>query len=100
MSIPVTQFSLEGKELETFANAKEASKKCHIPAQNIGQVCKGRRKTAGGYQWRFALLSSEKKLDSRHEKAGAAQLPGYSDYYIYPDGRIFGKILRDILLFL
>ena len=36
-----------------FQSMSEASKFYGIPAQNIGQVCKNKRKIAGGYLWKY-----------------------------------------------
>lgn len=38
---------------EIFLNAYEAAKKMNISRTGIGRVCRGERKTAGKYTWRF-----------------------------------------------
>ena len=38
---------------EVFANATQASKATGIARQSIGACCNGKRKTAGGYQWKY-----------------------------------------------
>lgn len=48
---PVSQ-----KELCTYESITEASQKLQINPSNISMVCKGHRKTAGGYCWKFADL--------------------------------------------
>ena len=38
---------------ETFYSSKEAEKQTNINHSSIIQCCKGNRKTAGGYHWRY-----------------------------------------------
>ena len=38
---------------EVFANATQASKATGIARQSIGACCNGKRKTAGGFQWKY-----------------------------------------------
>lgn len=38
---------------ETFNSIKEAAEKHNIPDTHISRVCKGKRKTAGGYHWQY-----------------------------------------------
>lgn len=38
---------------EIFQSIKECAEKYHIPATHIVRVCKGKRKTAGGYHWQY-----------------------------------------------
>ena len=37
----------------TYPSAKEAERQTNIFATSILQVCKGKRKTAGGYRWEY-----------------------------------------------
>ena len=38
---------------EVFANATQAERQTGIARQSIGACCNGKRKTAGGYQWKY-----------------------------------------------
>lgn len=38
---------------EVFESITQASKKYNLEAGNIGRVCSGKRKTCGGYHWRY-----------------------------------------------
>ena len=38
---------------EVFANATQASKATGIARQSIGACCNGKRKKAGGFQWKY-----------------------------------------------
>ena len=50
---PVEQYSLLGDKINTFNSLSSAAKILSIRVNNIVQVCKRRRKTAGGYQWKY-----------------------------------------------
>lgn len=47
---PICQ--MNGEEV-IYESILSASKTTHIPISNIVEVLKGRRKTAGGYQWKY-----------------------------------------------
>ena len=49
----VLQFTLNGKCIREFNSITEAQKITGIKS-DIGDVCRGKRKTAGGYNWKFA----------------------------------------------
>ena len=50
----VVQMSLDGQDLQSFDSLLSASKATGIDVGSIGNVCKGKCKTAGGYRWRYA----------------------------------------------
>lgn len=50
----VQQWSQDGKELlRTFESVEEASKETGADGSHLAKVCKGQRKTAGGFHWKF-----------------------------------------------
>ena len=57
----VTQYTLEGKYVTTYANCIEASERTGVCSRNINQVARGKdeykpgltRKQAGGFRWVF-----------------------------------------------
>lgn len=49
----VDQFTTDGVFVKTWANMTDAGKAFGTSSQNISAVCNGRRKTAGGYVWRY-----------------------------------------------
>ena len=51
----VMQYDKTGILIKIWANAAEASKTLSIDLGHIVMVCKGKRKTAGGYIWRYNL---------------------------------------------
>ena len=49
----VNQISLDGKIIKKWDCIKEAGLKNGIRPQNISRVCRGERKTTGGYRWAY-----------------------------------------------
>lgn len=50
---PVTQYSLEGKKIKLYGNTKEAAETTGIAPGYINGAAKTKRRTAGGYFWRY-----------------------------------------------
>lgn len=50
----IHQYDLKNNFIRKFYGANEAQRATGINYQNINLVCKGKRKTAGGYIWRYA----------------------------------------------
>jgi hypothetical protein len=50
---PVTQYDLNGNEIQQFKSQTYASKQTGIRADAIGACCLGKQKTSGGYIWKF-----------------------------------------------
>lgn len=50
---PVVQFDLSGNKLATYQTARMAERLTGVCYKKISAVCNGRRKTAGGYIWKF-----------------------------------------------
>lgn len=51
---PVIQYTKDGREIARYASQKEAMEKTGIQCRHISCCCKGKRKTVGGYVWRYA----------------------------------------------
>lgn len=51
----VLQFDKFNNFINEFIGAKEAEKLLNISQSNISEVCRGKRKSAGGYIWKFKL---------------------------------------------
>ena len=50
----VNQYSLDGVFIQTWDNMTEAGNNYGTSSHNISAVCAGRRKSAGGYIWRYS----------------------------------------------
>jgi len=51
-SIPVVQYSLDGKKMKVFDCAADATRE--TGAVKICEVCKGKRSKSGGFKWAYA----------------------------------------------
>lgn len=51
---PVEQFTIDGELVGRWDSGRKASIATGIDSTRISKVCKGQRKTAGGFVWRFA----------------------------------------------
>lgn len=51
----VDQFTLEGIYIKSFLSVSEASKEINSNSTNISKCCNGKRKSAGGYLWKYKL---------------------------------------------
>lgn len=47
------QCDLQGKPIKEWQSIKEASEETKIERRNINACCRGKRKTAGGYIWKY-----------------------------------------------
>lgn len=50
---PVDMFTIDGLFIKSFQTAKEAAAAISADTSAISAVCRGKRKSAGGYVWRF-----------------------------------------------
>jgi len=53
-SIAVNQYDKTHKIIDSFGSLHEASRETNINVANIMSVCKGKRKYAGGYVWKYS----------------------------------------------
>jgi len=51
--VPVYQYSMSGIFIQEFSSSSTAKKELGIGNEEIGKVCRGKKRSAGGYQWRF-----------------------------------------------
>lgn len=56
---PIKQYDLKGNYINTFDSASEASRNLNINRNHINSCCNNKRKTAGGYIWKFLNSSEE-----------------------------------------
>lgn len=50
---PIKQLTLDGREVATYGILNEAARLTGVNASHICDVCKGRRKMAGGFKWEY-----------------------------------------------
>lgn len=56
---PVIQLDKQGNEIARYESQKEAMECTGINGNHISCCCKGKRKTSGGYIWRYDNLIKE-----------------------------------------
>lgn len=54
LSIPILQLTKSGELVKEWPSLREAERKLGIAQSSIGKCLKGRRKSAGGFVWRYA----------------------------------------------
>lgn len=69
----VKQFDLDGNFIKEYDTLTQASEETGASISKISAVCKGRRKTTGGYVWEFSndkhiVLKRENKYDPSKDK--------------------------------
>ena len=52
-SKPLLQYDLDGNFIKEWENAVQVKRELGYCAENIRNVCKGRRKQANGYKWKY-----------------------------------------------
>lgn len=50
---PVEQYSKNGELIKIWDSIIDVERQLYIPSCNVIYACKGKRKTAGGYIWRY-----------------------------------------------
>ena len=50
---PIIQYDVKGNLIKKWNSITEASKNLKIELSNISHACKGERKSAGGYRWKY-----------------------------------------------
>lgn len=56
-SIPVLQFTLDGKFIRKWDSATQAERELGFISSNISMCCSGRRKKTGNYKWHYHYKS-------------------------------------------
>lgn len=50
---PIVQLTLDGQEINVFPSAYEAWKQTGCNHRHISEVCQGKRRTTGGFKWKY-----------------------------------------------
>ena len=53
----VNQYSKDGKFLKTWTSITEAARELSLQDSKISSVCKGTRKSTGGFVWKYIELA-------------------------------------------
>ena len=70
----VKQYDIDGKFIKEYETITQASKETGTSISKISAVCKGKRKTTGGYRWEFSndkhiVLQRENNYDPSKDKS-------------------------------
>lgn len=53
VSVPVVQFSLSGDQIAVYPSMIQAARELKLSHSSISECCSGKRKTLGGYMWKY-----------------------------------------------
>lgn len=88
----VMQYTKNGKYIQTYNSIIEASQKTGANDRHISCVCKGKRKTTGGFVWKY-----ETPEDVLQDVEGK-QIDGFPNYKITKDGKVYSKKAKKFLI--
>ena len=54
--ISITQYSLDGNIIKVWVSSVQAAKELNIGQAHITSCCKGKRKTIGGFIWKYTII--------------------------------------------
>ena len=58
--MPVLQYTLEGELIGKYSSSAEAETTNNISRSKVGECCRGKRKSAGGYKWKYDISDTIK----------------------------------------
>ena len=87
----VLQFTMDGVYIASFDSILEASKFTNTNDRQISSVCKGKRKSSGGFKWEYEI--KEEIINS----VEGTQIDNYPNYFITKDGKVYSKKARKFL---
>jgi hypothetical protein len=91
--VKVNQYDLKGNFLKQYDSIKEAATLSGANDRHISGVCKGKRKTTGGFIWKYT--NEEKKADVKLEEGKIIE--NYPNYVVFKNGDIYSKKHKRIL---
>jgi hypothetical protein len=93
----VTQFDMDDIEIETFESLDAAGKATGVDDTGIAKVCKGSRKSAGGFKWKYTDINTNERELSEEELETFIQVKDFPNYLIDNFGRIYSKPYKKFL---
>jgi hypothetical protein len=81
--------------IKEYSSIIEATKETGISDKHIGSVCRGNRKSTGGYVWKY--------IDKEFSKVNIEDVVGkeikdFPNYIITQDGKVYSKKRKDYLI--
>lgn len=93
--LPVLQFSLDNTFIEEFASISEASKKTGTADNKISLVCKNKRKTAGGFIWKYKDENLSKQIEI--DEVDGVEIKDFPSYMVTKDGKVYSKSFKKFI---
>lgn len=93
----VIQYDDENNKIEEFESLDKASKKTKINDACIVNCCKGKRKYAGGFKWKYRDINTNENPDVDLNEMKQHQ--GFPKYYIDKSGKVYSKPYKKWLKF-
>ena len=89
------KMDVNGNELETFDSIKEAAESINVNPRAITLIFTGKKKTAGGFYWKYENPDHNKKEDV--DLTTGKLIEDFPKYYIFPDGRVYNHLRKCFL---
>jgi hypothetical protein len=84
----VTQYSMVGEEIAVYESIKKAEELTGISNKHISSVCRGKRKSTGGYKWRY---TDDDFIPIDSATINGVPIVGFPNYILQRDGKIFSR---------
>jgi hypothetical protein len=92
----VGQYTLKDQELiKEYSSIIEASKETGISDKHIGSVCRGNRKSTGGYVWKYIDKDFSKVNE---DEVNGKEIKDFPNYIITQEGKVYSKKRKDYLI--
>lgn len=95
--LEVEQYDMSGKLLNSYSSIKEASIKTETRDNYISAACKGNKKSANGYIWKYKNKDNKLLVIDMSDEKYIRQISGYERYYATIDGKIYSKSFKRFL---
>jgi hypothetical protein len=92
----VGQYTLKDQELiKEYSSIIEASKETGISDKHIGSVCRGNRKSTGGYVWKYIDKDFSKVNE---DEVDGKEIKDFPNYIITKEGTVYSNKRKDYLV--
>jgi hypothetical protein len=88
----VDKLTMDGKFIKTYDSIKSAEEDTGVSNKHISTVCRGKRKSTGGFKWRY----TDEKFNEVTNVQGK-EIEGFPNYLITKDKKIYSKRLRSYM---
>ncbi len=92
----IGQYTLKTQVLiKVYPSIIEASNETGISDKHIGSVCRGNRKSTGGYVWKYIDKVFSK---INEDEVNGKEIKDFPNYIITQDGKVYSKKRKDYLV--